>query len=156
MDLRLAQHREHWLGAVITDVIATLFVAIVLWKAVVAVGTRLGWFEPVLDDTPEHCASVKVSCVVGSRTLHYNLEFSPDEYCLDRPHLGTALGKLRRRLFFLIRESGAYEALGSPAMQVSDVVLHHGGTVLTSDTEPLILLGVTTGSTVDCTVNITL
>ncbi|CEP21593.1 hypothetical protein BN1211_1723 [Cyberlindnera jadinii] len=124
------------------------------------VAIKLGFWTDGLSihDIPEHCAHVYVKVSVSYQNeinqVDYKLEFSPEEYSKDQPEFGTDLRFLKRKVYFLVKDSKIYKELNEPFFRIDDVTLYYNGEQLTEHSKPLIQLGVRTGDTVAATVEI--
>jgi hypothetical protein len=154
------QHMAHPISLRITTVALLGLMMIAVYKLAHHFGTTMGlWSHGLNEHVPEHCAHAKVDCSVRQQgetrgELQYKVEFSPEEYSKKEPELGAELGFLRRKVYFLVKDSDLYHAISSPHFTIDDVQLYYKGKPLTQNSMPLIRLGVETGCKVDAIIEL--
>lgn len=156
----LEHHISHPISLRITSIGIIILTLITTYHIVEYVAIKLGFWTDGLSihDIPEHCAHVYVKVSVSYQNeinqVDYKLEFSPEEYSKDQPEFGTDLRFLKRKVYFLVKDSKIYKELNEPFFRIDDVTLYYNGEQLTEHSKPLIQLGVRTGDTVAATVEI--
>lgn len=99
------------------------------------------------EEIPEHCSHVHVHCTMSGDQIKYRVEFSPEEYSKERPQYGCELIVLRRKCYFLLKES-----FPEREFTVGDVKLSYKDKELKEDKLTLIELDVVSGSIINATV----
>jgi hypothetical protein len=164
----LRTHFENPVSQTITTIGFIILLLILIHKVIFQIGVHYGvWEIPGKEyfvDKPVHCAHVYVHgytkeskhAIFDSVKLKYHIEFSPEEYHQDDPDLGSTLGFLRRKLYFLFKDSELYSKLDlKNTFTINDVIIYDvKGNVLEGDLQPLCLLGVETGHKIKADFNI--
>ncbi|CDR41440.1 CYFA0S07e02146g1_1 [Cyberlindnera fabianii] len=161
-----SDHMSHPISRRITTIALTGIIAIIIYKLIFQIGVLLGYWDipgkEYFIDTPVHCAHVYVDShaivngiKVHSKPLTYHIEFSPEEYNVEDPDLGSTLGFLRKKCYFLFKDSSLYEELKSPHFTFDNVEIYTSkGKILTQDEKPLCLQGVETGNKLNVVYNL--
>lgn len=158
-------HLEDPISIKITSISIIILTIILIYKIIFYIGVNFKvWEIPGKEyfiDKPVHCAHLYVNgYVIGngdlnkkillSKPLKYHLEFSPEDFENTGydPELGSTLGFIRKKLYFLFKDSPFFEKLDDEQQKnykISDVLIYLKDKELKEDKKPLCLLGVETG-----------
>lgn len=166
----LRPHFEDPVSQTITALGFVFLGVIIIHKIIHDIGVYLNLWEEAGKEfkitKPVHCAhlyvnghlsgNVKGHVKDSDKVLKFHIEFSPEEYHEDDPELGSTLGFLRKKLYFLFKDSLIYENLKlNKTFTINDVeILNSKGIKVTEDSKPLCLMNIETGNTITAYFNI--
>nr|QFP92341.1 hypothetical protein [Ogataea thermomethanolica (nom. inval.)]QGW56823.1 hypothetical protein [Ogataea thermomethanolica (nom. inval.)] len=155
-------------SATITMVFIYIFLTLTIRLVILKAGAHFGFFKShseIFTETPVHCSHIYV-CIqvcqsqldgnspVTLKELVYYIEFGPEDY--EDVDLGTTLKFVRQRLLKLVMESSVFSSLDKKmqTLKGKQLQFYHRSRILNQDQEFLCNLGVCTGDTLVCKIDL--